>query len=75
MQCYMRARAIDAIGDSWLLTFTYMHSTHQVAVDLDINIIPEFSSFLIILSFKIATSLAVACMPIVVAVRKIHDVN
>jgi hypothetical protein len=36
-----------------------MHSTHQVVVDLDINIIPEFPSFVILPLFMIATLLAV----------------
>jgi hypothetical protein len=45
--------------DSWLLSFNYIHSTHQVVMDLDINIIPEFPSFLILPLFAIATLLAV----------------
>jgi len=50
---------ITSTDDSWLLTFTYMHSTHQVAVDLDITIVPEFPSLTILLLFMIATLLAV----------------
>jgi len=38
---------ITSKDDSWLLTFIYIHSTHQVVVNLDINIIPEFSSIII----------------------------
>ncbi len=44
--------------DSWLLTFNYSHSTHQVLVDLDINIIPEYSSIFPLL-FIMATLLMV----------------
>jgi len=51
--------SITSTDDSWLLTFNYMHSTHQVVVDLDINIIPEFPSFLILPLFMLATLLAV----------------
>jgi hypothetical protein len=50
---------ITSIDDSWLLTFNYIHSTHQITVDLDINIVPEFPSFLILPLFMIATLLAV----------------
>ncbi len=51
--------SIASIDDSWLLSFTYGHSSHQVAVDLDINIIPEFpiwTSMLLILIILIAAS-------------------
>jgi len=48
-----------SLDDSWLLTFNYTHSTHQVIIDLDINIIPEFPLFLILPLFMIATLLAV----------------
>jgi PKD repeat protein len=51
--------SMTSTDDSWLLTFIYMHSTHQVAVDLDINIVPEFPLFLILPLFTIATLLAV----------------
>jgi hypothetical protein len=40
--------------DSWLLTSNYTHSTHEVAVDLDINIVPEFPTW---------TSILLTCMP------------
>lgn len=43
--------SITSLDDSWLLTFDYMHSTHQVVVDLDINIIPEFPSAMILPMF------------------------
>jgi hypothetical protein len=41
--------SIASIDDSWLLSFTYEHSTHQVAVDLNINIIPEFPTWTLML--------------------------
>jgi len=50
---------VTSTDDSWLLTFTYTHSAHQVVVDLDINIIPEFPSLIILPLFMIATLLAV----------------
>jgi hypothetical protein len=50
---------ITSTDDSWLLALSYIHSTHQVVVDLDTNIIPEFPSFLILPLFMIATLLAV----------------
>jgi len=52
--------SITSIDNSWLLTFNYMHSTHQVVVDLDINIIPEFPLAIILALFMILTTLAVA---------------
>jgi len=51
--------SITSRDDSWLLTLNYTHSTHQVVIDLDINIIPEFSSLIILPLFMIATLLAV----------------
>lgn len=33
-----------SLDDSWLLTFTYSHSTHQVEVLLNTNAVPEFPS-------------------------------
>jgi len=63
IRVYMDGRqsnfSITSINDSWLLTFNYMHSAHQVVMDLDITIIPEFPSFLILPLFMIATLLAV----------------
>jgi hypothetical protein len=53
--------SITSIDDSWLLTFNYIHSTHQIVVDLDINIIPEFPLAIILPLFAILTILAVAC--------------
>jgi len=58
---------ITSTDDSWLLTLSYMHSTHQVVVDLDIKIIPEFPSFVILPLFMIATLLAV------IAYRRKHS--
>ncbi len=52
--------SVASIDDSWLLSFTYQHSTHQVAVDLDVNIIPEFPTWalmLLILVLLLAASM------------------
>jgi len=51
--------SITSIDDSWLLTFHYIHSTHQVVVDLDINIIPEFPSTIILPILMILSMLIV----------------
>jgi hypothetical protein len=50
--------SIASTDDSWLLTFNYTHSTHKVAVDLNVTI-PEFPSFLILPLFIMATMVAV----------------
>ncbi len=41
--------------DSWLLFFTYTHSTHQVKINLETRAIPEFPSWTILPFFSIAT--------------------
>jgi outer membrane protein assembly factor BamB len=51
--------SIASTDDSWLLTFNYIHSTHKVAVDLDINIVPEFPLSSILLLFMTAIMLPV----------------
>jgi hypothetical protein len=48
---------ITSIDDSWLLTFNYTHSTHQITVDLDINIVPEYPTTIILLLFMSLTML------------------
>jgi len=50
---------ITSVDDSWLLAFDYIHSIHQVMVDLEINIIPESQSPTMALLFMIAILLAV----------------
>jgi len=45
--------------DSWIITFDYLHSSHEVVIDLDITIIPEFSFSCILLLFMITVSLAI----------------
>lgn len=45
--------------DSWIITFDYLHSSHEIVMDLDITIIPEFSFSYILLLFMIAISLAI----------------
>lgn len=47
--------SITSLDDSWLLTINYMHSAHQVVMDLDINIIPEFPQPIILLLFAFTT--------------------
>jgi hypothetical protein len=46
---------ITPTDDSWLLTFNYTHSTHRVAVDLNVNLIPEFPSMTILPLFMLLT--------------------
>lgn len=48
-----------SLDDSWLLTFTYNHSLHNVEVYLDINAVPEIPTFLVFPIFMIATLLMV----------------
>jgi len=45
--------------DSWIITFDYLHSSHEVIMDLDITVIPEFSFSCILLLFMMAVSLAI----------------
>jgi parallel beta-helix repeat protein len=45
------------LNDSWVLSFTYNHSTHSMEVDLNPNAIPEFSPVLIPLLLILATLL------------------
>jgi parallel beta-helix repeat protein len=59
--------SVTSIDDSWLVTFDYMHSTHQVIVDLDVTKVPEFPSFFI-LPLLIMTTLL-----IVTAHRRKHS--
>jgi serine protease len=47
------------LDDSWLIFLTYSHSTHQISVDLNIDIITEFPSSTLTLVLMIATLLAV----------------
>ena len=50
-----RVFTMSSTDDSWLLTFDYSHSTHQVKVDLDITAIPEFPGLGIIPLVMMAT--------------------
>jgi len=50
--------SIVSLDDSWLLTFNYIHSTHQVVVDLDVYIVPEFSITMILSVFMLTTLIA-----------------
>jgi len=51
--------SITSTDGSWVLTFNYVHSTHQVVIDLDINIIPEFSSTMNLLMFMLTALFAI----------------
>jgi hypothetical protein len=31
-----------SLGDSWVLYFVYSHSTHDVAINMQLNVVPEF---------------------------------
>ena len=50
---------VTEMTDSWILTFTYNHSTHQVEVDFNQAPIAELPSLLILPLFMIATLIAV----------------
>lgn len=45
--------------DSWIITLDYLHSSHEIVIDLDITVIPEFSFSYIMLLFMIIASLAI----------------
>jgi outer membrane protein assembly factor BamB len=49
---------VQGLDDSWVLLFTYTHSTHQIDVDLNQSAIPEFPSFLIMSLFMMTMLLA-----------------
>ncbi|MGD8546215.1 MAG: M14 family zinc carboxypeptidase, partial [Candidatus Bathyarchaeota archaeon] len=59
---------ITAQDKSWLLTFYYNHSTHQIMVDLNIYIIPEFH-----LPISIALFIPVSFLMIIITYRKRED--
>lgn len=50
--------SIASTDDSWLLTFDYTHSTHKVAVDLNVNAVPEFPSIMPLSFFMMLIMLA-----------------
>ncbi len=52
---------ITSLDGSWLLYFTYSHSTHQVEVDLDTTIIPEFSTIVLFITLIITTAAIIIC--------------
>jgi hypothetical protein len=54
--------SIASTDDSWLLTFNYTHSTHKVAVKLNVTPILEFPSITILLSFMLLTMLSVVIL-------------
>ena len=48
-----------SFDDSWLLMFTYNHSSHDVEVFLDITAVPEIPPFLVFPIFIITALLGV----------------
>ena len=60
---------VTNMTDSWVLSFAYNHSSHQIEIDLGQIPIPEFSSFLMVALFMIGTVLAV------ISYRKKHSEN
>lgn len=63
LRVYLDVGSINYVAtstaDSWLLHFTYTHSTHGVVVDLEVTVIPEFPAWIIlpialILQFAVA---------------------
>jgi len=38
----------ESLDDSWVLYFVYSHSTHNVAVNMQLNVIPEFPDLLLV---------------------------
>ena len=50
--------SIASTDDSWLLTFNYTHSTHKVAVDLNVNPVSEFPSITVLLLFMLLAMFA-----------------
>jgi hypothetical protein len=40
--------SVQSNDDSWCLIINYAHSTHRIVVDLDVSIIPEFTSSIIL---------------------------
>lgn len=51
-----------SIGDSWFLICDYVHSTHNVAIELNSSAVPEFPSAMILLLFGITTVLVAVFM-------------
>jgi hypothetical protein len=51
--------SITSKDDSWLLTFTYTHSTHRIVVNLDITKVPEYPSAIMML-FLVTALLLIA---------------
>lgn len=51
--------SVAETADSWVITFEYLHSSHEVVMDLDITIVPEFSFSYILLLLVIAVSSAI----------------
>jgi len=63
LKVYLNSNEIEysaaQTDDSWIITFDYLHSSHEVVIDLDITVIPEFSFSCTLLLFMMAVSLAI----------------
>ncbi len=51
--------SIAQTDDSWIITLGYLHNSHEIVIDLDVTVIPEFSFPYITLLFTITASLAI----------------
>jgi len=60
---------ITSTDDSWLLTLNYTHSTHQVLVDLNTEVIPEFPIMMILPLLMLAT------LPAILIYKRKHSQN
>jgi outer membrane protein assembly factor BamB len=62
LKVYVDGASINYVAtsttDSWLLHFTYTHSTHVVVVNLGATVIPEFPTWAILLGFTLAMMFA-----------------
>jgi hypothetical protein len=62
MRVYLDGSQVDytllSTDDSWCLIINYEHSTHQIVLALDVNIIPEFPPSLILTIFVTAALFA-----------------
>jgi parallel beta-helix repeat protein len=45
--------SMTSVGDSWLLMFNYVHSNHQVVINLGITVVSEFSSVILLLGLLV----------------------
>lgn len=64
LKVYLDGASINYVAtsttDSWLLHFTYTHSTHNVIVNLGTTIIPEFPSWIMLLTLVLISLFVIA---------------